>query len=1013
MLKKVIIGENSLDSQTWQEFETENVIEFIMSRWSKFPDNTRIYHNVVTQESDITPTNEEQILALNELEGTIYIVTYPSFFFIGLFTAFNGLFGILLLGLISYLLRPKPPVPKNTQENSPNNGLSNRINEARPLQRIPDIFGKVRSTPDLIAKPFMVFENHREVEYAYFCVGRGSYLIEDVKDDVTPIEDIAGTSVMVYGPGTSPHTLAGPELTIGTPFTERVWNASKSNSVNGQILRAPNASEIEGENDLAFVWPDQIVNTGELNFEEYFAVDDDLTIKDSTYTKNGITVNLDGTYKVLAVTGQSISLVNPALVNPKWADLTNFPNSQTEFYSPTIYSTAEKWVGPFTVEDPYAIYCNFIAVNGLYKDNGKKQTQFDVDIEVQFTPVDANGNVIGPMQDGEVTVIGSSALRNSRAATLKYTVAPNANTKGTYWEVRARRLTPMDKKFEGRIIDEIQWRDLYIMEYVTQADFGNVTTIYAKTYATSGALSIKERKLNCHATRKIPALVTGTNDQLTTELYPTSDARLILIAACLDPYIGRRTASQIDFDNIDRQVDRIVDYFGSDQILRFNHTFDDANLSFEETVSSIAEAIFCKAYRFGSKIRLKFESRSTVNRMLFNHRNKIPRSEQRTIQFGTFEDNDGVDFEYIDQEDGATLNFLIPEDGSAVNPKKVQSVGIQSEFQAHFHAWRTYQKILYQNVGVEFEATAEASLLVINDRILVADNTRPDTVDGQIMSQNGLNIGLSQPFVPVAGKSYTMAIQHFDQTVELLPIVSVPNEYEVVLSKPPKLPLVMELERYAQTTYIISANDSPREKAFLVQEKEPKDNFTIKVNAINYDDRYYSHDTDYINGLIDGELESIFTADFEFHNVPQGGFLLVPNPGGFTTSAIDGVEIQNNVAGIGPAAQGDKHCELDGQKVMWRDFTTTVNRRYRLQLNYSGRPGLGEVDNAIALYWNGLYVQTFTTDSRQKTETDWQYFEINLTKATGVWTRLEFRALNPNPNFGQGGLLDNIRLYAV
>jgi hypothetical protein len=210
MLKKVIIGENSLDSQTWEEFETDNVIEFIMSRWDKLPDNTRIYHNVVTVESDITPTNEQQILALNDLEGTIYVVTYPSFFFIGLFSAFNGLFGILLLGLISYLLRPKPPVPKNTQENSPNNGLSNRINEARPLQRIPDIFGKVRSTPDLIAKPFMVFENHREVEYAYFCVGRGSYLIEDVKDDVTPVNDIAGTSVMFYGPGTSPHTLAGP-----------------------------------------------------------------------------------------------------------------------------------------------------------------------------------------------------------------------------------------------------------------------------------------------------------------------------------------------------------------------------------------------------------------------------------------------------------------------------------------------------------------------------------------------------------------------------------------------------------------------------------------------------------------------------------------------------------------------------------------------------------------------------------------------------------------------------------
>jgi hypothetical protein len=64
--------------------------------------------------------------------------------------------------------------------------------------------------------------------------------------------------------------------------------------------------------------------------------------------------------------------------------------------------------------------------------------------------------------------------------------------------------------------------------------------------------------------------------------------------------------------------------------------------------------------------------------------------------------------------------------------------------QAYYHAHRSWNKIKYQNVTVEFEATEEAELALLMDRILVANNTRSHTLDGEILKQDGLILTLSR-----------------------------------------------------------------------------------------------------------------------------------------------------------------------------------------------------------------------------------------------------------------------------
>lgn len=961
-MKIVTLALNPLDPETWTNHEVADIREFLMEEFNEWPQTARIYEKQVSSATDVTPSSEAEIERLGELEGPFFVVVYPA----GTITIIYAIVAIVVVAAV-VMAAQQPPMTtlRNTQQQSPNNELSERSNKPRPNARIPDIFGTVRSTPDLIAVPYKIFVNNEEVEYSFMCIGRGYYDIPslEIRDDATRVLDIAGTSVEVYSPFTSPNSGHAPQLRIGSAINTPVLNVVRSNAVNGQVLRAPNDQFLRGNNNIRFAAPNEI-QTSEFDFTDKFAAGDTMTIQGAAeydsyqtetktiaafsagyfrfaipsstlptlykagkecvltgatfnqtdgdrfiaavYDLSGIyqiasvalesetitpksgapftqyycrvnlvspatanpkwslasglstsaairipdgaeIYNLSGKYTVLSVSDTAITLSNPSAVNPAWGTITT-----TNYISPILSTTGSKWVGPFVLDktDLSEVFANFVALNGLYKDDGKNQQRFDVVCEIELTPVNADGSPRGAAETFRATVEGSATYRSSRAVTLKANPTFDGRCK-----VRARRVTPSDLAFEGSVVDEIKWCDVYSVSPVSETNFGNVTTVQAVTYATAGALALKERKLNMLVTRKIPIRVGGS--AFSTELQATNNAAEIISFICLDKYIGNRQVAEIDFDSIYNSISEVQEYFGSDLAAEFCYTFDSNNLSFEETVKSVSDAVFCTAYRRGSIIKLSFEKETPDSTLLFNHRNKLPGSETRTIRFGNQDDFNGVSFQYIDPEDDAQITYYIPEDRSAVNPKEVESLGIRNKLQAYFHAWRTWNKIQFQNVITEFTATQESDLLVNNDRILVADNTRQDTQDGEIISQNVLQLALSQTVDMSKYSEYTIFVQLDDGTTEAIPVTKGSTGKQVVLSREPRLPLALDEDLYARTTFILVGNNEPRQNAFLVTEKEPQSNFTSVIRAVNYDARYYGNDKDFINGLINENGDSV------------------------------------------------------------------------------------------------------------------------------------------------------------
>lgn len=945
MTKRVFIIPDVYKKDTWSCENVDDVCAYLKSEFGFWPENTRIYHNAIAQSCDVTPSDARSIAHLQGLEGTFYVVIYPD---AGpLLIAYYVVMAVMVAySVYAIATMPKPAV---ASPQSANNDLAARQNQARLGGRIPDIFGTVRSTPDLIALPYTYYDEvtGKEIETCVMVIGRGYHEIHDCRDGETDVRDIPGTSVSIYDPFTD--ITGTPIYQVGKSFTEPPLYVKKSNSINGQTLDMPNNQKIEST-ELYFESPNKIkarvpyfieyVTVGgvslpfERHFDYYFSTGDSLGIygaqfgvadanltgsitidgsntlfidsalnielpanykgllltgalveissgnyKDfsgqfavsdvvktvitggyryaitldapesdnpnwSLITSTDYTINagavlnqninsvlLDENYTVESVSETEIVLSSPELVNSDWNKLAGLQGASTQSQTATVRLDAlvSKWVGWHTMMMPEAtnIMINLNYPNGLYwqSRSGRIDPNPSV-VYIEWQQVDVEGDPFG-----EVYTDSSSIFKLERNA-FGITVKKSLGFTGSF-RFRLSRSTPDGADANAR--DTVKVKEVYGFTPSNVLNYGNVTVVRTESIGIEGALALKERKINSLLTKKLPLNGTGP-------LTATRSAGQTMIALVLDDKIGRMTLADVDVDQINAEIDKVNAYFGTSVASEFCYTFDSDNLSFQESAGMVASAAFSEPYRFGNVNRLKFECPQNNSVLLFNHRNKVPKSETRTRTYGINKNYDGIELEYTSNVDDARIKYHIPEDQSAKNPLKITTSGIRNAMQAKTRAWREWNKLKYQKLSVQFDALDESELLIRNDRIIVADNTRQDTQDGEVESVELLTITTSQPCVFDPAKSYFIYLQMDDGTVDMIGCHGTTDPYKVSLDRAPMRPFVTAEDRYIKTTYFIVDSTSGQKSVCMLTLMDPSGKMTNTVTAINYDDRYYQDD---------------------------------------------------------------------------------------------------------------------------------------------------------------------------
>ena len=741
-----------------------------------------------------------------------------------------------IVAVAAVVLMPKPVMPGNVNrsQQSPNNALSSRENKVRLLERVEDIYGTVKAIPSLMMPTYTKYIGNKKFEYGYYCVGRGYYTISELRDGDTLISDIAGASASVYAPFTSPNSGHAPQLQIGAGIIDDILTVARAIEVDGITLRASNQVQLGGYSTYDFYSEGRIVqNVAKPNFNAVVHVGD--TVEVVASITGGEPEDFSGTYQVTEV-GDGYIVV----AEPNWYS-THFSVNGSVSVTGSQADAFTDWV---TLPDPLRtqVWCNIVAPNGLFKDNGGKSAA-TVAFRIEIERLTAD---LAPT--GQVEVAGGSlsgATTEEYADTIEHSTAWTGPAR-----VRMIRLTPYDFEFKGTVQDEIKWGDLYSASPVTTTEFGNKTTIHTITQATSRATAVKSRQLNCIASRRLPVfdgrVFSGSFDATGRHtlgvIAPTSRLIDIIAAVSVDPKIGGRDlVFEVDIPQI-WGVQQKLDAWHP-ECGQFNYTLDSDGMSYEETVVSIANAGFCIAYRQNGKIRLALDQAQPASTALFTHRNKKPRSETITRKFANDADYDGVEFVYVDPDTQQSETITLPLSGGHTKAKKFEIAGIRSFAQAWFRANREYHKLMGQRITIETTTTPDARSLLPNARIDVVDNTRFKSYDGEVVGQSGLTLTLSQDVAFAAGLTHSILLMRRDGSLQSIACTPGASANQVVLQSLPSEAVVTRGGVDGiRTIYSFAADSARGAMAYMVQEIDLSDGDYATIRAINYSDKYYQMD---------------------------------------------------------------------------------------------------------------------------------------------------------------------------
>lgn len=646
-------------------------------------------------------------------------------------------------------------------------------------------------------------------------------------------------------------SLAAPNLWVGAEFTTTGFPTTTSPGGQGQ-------PDIVYSNDgLKVVTAITLDSAGE-DIISYDNVDPH-TISETTHYNKTIAIEVsptstrtpafNGTYTVATVSDKVITFTSPESVQEGWSWLSYLTASPAR--SGTLVVNINKPIGPFFCDnasiEQFAI--NLIARNGLYAKSSStsRQKKRSVAFNVELTPVDSAGTSTGPAVNTTVILDGSATTTGRIAGTLKITPST-----GGYYSIRVWRTTDKDYDFSGTVVEDVQLRDIYYFSPHGKTTFGNLTTVFLKTAATEVATSQRGLLFNCEVSRKIPTRVSGST--FTTAKSVTSQVDELVSFLATDPHFGRRTIEEVDHDSIYGAVALARAAFGHSSATEFNGTFSKSNVVFADILATVLGAANCLEYRRGHQIKAIFKGKKTLSSMLLNHRNILPGSQTIDFKGGNKNGHDGVEYVYRDDKyQPATIS--LPAGTVLTNPKRVESRGIVGKFQAHFNANRAWNEIRFQNSFTSFTAVEEAGSLVRGERIQVADQTRPDTQDGDVESISGTTLTLSRSVSLESGASYSCFLLHPDKTVESIAVTGSPSNFTLTLTAEPSQALVVSGSKNTKTKFNLVKDTNANRDLFTVTSVKRAGAMTYKVTASNYSDAFFANDSDKINGVIglDGE----------------------------------------------------------------------------------------------------------------------------------------------------------------
>lgn len=721
------------------------------------------------------------------------------------------------------------PGYEETSSKTSNNSFSGQTNAPRAYQGQPDIFGRVRSYPDIVSPAVVEYvDNDRTLKH-YFWISRGSIEVSDVRYADTEIGDYTNSQYFVYD-----------NIPIPTVI-EQFANAA----VDNNIAIGPNEGVGTGISfDEAVITGGVTTSTG-INFRvnetaNVIAVYDDFNAGRTSAKVTYRYTNPSTNTTTIETTGviNSITIVPPIFPDTIDKYEFNIDTQDTTYAGATLtgnvyVETMEAiTVGPFTMPvDAAEIWYNITFVRGL---KGR------ADLLAEWWAIDGNdAEISGSRQSESFFYEGDTA--DQKYFTRKLTPS--------YGFGRYRfQITRTNNSDNENYLDQATLEALYSVRTKTnvlyQVNGIGGTAIYVESKATDTSTSSGQMKFNCIAERR----VIGVNNDGTIDNTLRKSRRIVDSVAHHMIVDGNVAATKIDLKGlVDIQNSITPAEFGY-----FDYTFDDANVSLGDRIATMCDCGRILVNREGSKYVFVRDEPQSAPVAVFDRRTTTGIDYTMTISPTNTDGKDCVQVEWVDVDDTNTKKYInvawdsianAPKFGYGYNAKKVTLNGCSNYDQALDRAELEMRKLVYQRKYVSDTVLNDAEYTWRGDRVRWIDVADESVSSGEIVGYDSatntyytseecdFSDSLAQYKVAITNE-FGYASQFYTATVG-------PKAKSFVSSA--GAPVISDYgdTRLGSRFFLVKSTEVDKYD-FVLSSKTPNGDGTFSVEMVQYDSRIYS-----------------------------------------------------------------------------------------------------------------------------------------------------------------------------
>lgn len=751
---------------------------------------------------------------------------------------------------VSFVLarRAMGNISDRSGKSSGNNEFTGQTNTARLYSQRPDIYGMVRAYPDLIGEALLEYVNNKKVLTHYFNIGLGHYDLTQFRFSDSALATFQESTYTVYQPGE-----VNPIVREQFSFPEIDSSGTELKGVN-EVETDPSAPTYDSPTVSTTL-------SGSLLF----------TVVYSNPTP-GIPPSSGGGGQLGSwFNGRTIDNKIPAeAIKFNYSMQNSFGTTQQfEYVASFAYISYDSGTDTFTVSSPYfkgettgfinftgnvkiteteALYvgwflstveCTELWFNTVFRRGLKGEAV----IEFEYQPCDSAGTPSGAALSAVATY--NDDTFDDKSFTFKVQSLPLS-----YYRVRARRTNNSnDDGSSQSTLESIA--SIRVKNNVVHPEDTTLTIQSAAGNAETGT----EMKFNVMASRKMiwwdGSTIRGWNAATKTEIPADLRASEFAADGILHNYIvmGGGSVDEIDVDELYAIHDKV--YAINPELTKCSITFDDADQALGDRVKTLALLLDVETSYDGIKeFFVRDETRSIVVAQ-FDAYNLADDQYSKTYSFMLKDQYTGVRLEWVDVNDKNKKRYInLALDGSgnviesdSFHPKEIKFLGCGNETQAMHRAKLEFNKLIYQNESVTFNVVDDGFIPRFGDMVRFVEYADEYVVNGEVIGISGNTYTSSAWLGDLEdGVTYWATCTKANgQTTDWVELISWDEQSFTTASPMAGAYVADQINSQVGSRFIIRTTAEKEADLYVITDKQPSSDGTMKISCINYDERTYQN----------------------------------------------------------------------------------------------------------------------------------------------------------------------------